>query len=501
MEKVILCIIDGFALESKNKSAINPLKLTSIPNINSIFSKYPTISIDASGSYVGLPEEQMGNSEVGHLTIGSGRIPEQSLKMIQNKIIEDNLISAYDLERINNSNAVHIFGLFSKGGIHSHESHFYKTIEKIAKNKEIFLHLFTDGRDSDIKEGLNSIKNLEFFIKKFPNVKIATVCGRFYAMDRDSNLDRTEIAFNNITNPNFYFSTAEDGILHNYNNNITDEFIKPFTIKESFKNIKENDSLLFLNFRTDRMRQIVSAFCDPNSKFYKKIFDKINCYTMTNYFSDSEEKWQQKINIILKQNPIKNTLSEIISDNNLTQVKITETEKYAHLTFFINGLREKSFKNEERIMIKSPNVKTYDLKPEMSIFEVEKTVREKIKEKKDVIFINIPNCDMIGHTGNLEAAIKTLEYVDNFVGTLTNEALANNYNLIITSDHGNIESMNLNNKIHTSHTDSKVPFCIISNKKYKLKKNGSLANIAPTILDILRIKKPKEMKESLIEEN
>ncbi len=494
-KNIILCILDGFSLE-KIEGKINALDYARKPNIDKIFNNFPTIFLDASGNSVGLIEGQMGNSEVGHLTIGSGRISTQSLEIIRKKMINETIIPKEQLKLIREANSIHIIGLFSSGGVHSHEEHFYSLIKQIGLNNSVFLHLFTDGRDCGTKDSIHSVRKLEQVIEddNLQNVKIATICGRYYGMDRDMKLEKTQLAFQNILKPLKFYKKASEGILDSYSNNITDEFIEPFGIQNIEYSIKENDAVLFVNFRTDRMRQICSAFFNSNSEFYRKEFLQLKKFTMTNYFADLDESWQKDINVIIQQDTLKNTLSEVIANESLSQVKITETEKYPHLTFFLNGLIEKPFRKERRIMINSPKVQTYDLMPEMSIKQVWQNVEKEIINKTNVIFINIPNCDMVGHTGNLEATASAIEHVDKFLEKLVDLGLQEKYIIILTSDHGNIENMGTELAIHTAHTTSKIPFCIISNDKFNLKKEkGGLSNIAPTILDIMNIKKPKEM--------
>jgi 2,3-bisphosphoglycerate-independent phosphoglycerate mutase len=501
--KLILLILDGWGYrEDKSHNAIalcNPV------NFNKLIAKYPNTLLNASGEFVGLPDGQMGNSEVGHTNIGAGRIVYQDFLKINKAIDEGSLLKNKNfmsfMERVKTgSNRLHFFGLLSDGGVHSHINHL-KGLIKIAKSlgiKEIYVHAFMDGRDTPPTSGINYILDLENFLKSMDNAYIATVSGRFYAMDRDNRWDRVEKAYKTIRfGSGVRFKSGEDALKFSYENNITDEFIEPCVLKTNGM-VRDGDGIFFFNFRADRAREITRVFTQKNfDEFDRGKVPEVFFMSMTEYDSSFD------FPCAFPPESLKNILGEIISNNGLSQLRIAETEKYAHVTFFFNGGREKVFEKEKRILIDSPrDVATYDLKPEMSIYEVtEKFEMEFKKGNIDVVIMNFANPDMVGHTGNEEAAIKACKHVDNCLGKVMKVAEETDSILVVTADHGNCEQMiDENGEPHTAHTLNKVPF-IVYNYKCKLKtdNNLKLADIAPTVLNVLNIDKPIEMTgESLI---
>ena len=493
---VALVILDGFGIgEDKPFNAISNAK---IPTIKRLLDTCPKTSIGASGLDVGLPEGQMGNSEVGHTNIGAGRIVYQSLTRITKSINDGDffkneaLISAMENANKNNS-ALHIMGLLSDGGVHSHIEHLYGLL-KFAKERNVervYVHAFTDGRDVSPTSGINFIKELETKMKEIGVGKIATISGRYYAMDRDKRWDRLQKAYDLIVNGKGKMDKSAVSIIEkSYTEDITDEFIIPTGI-EGFEPIKNNDSVIFFNFRPDRAREITSALTQENFDGFtrEKGSLSINFVAMTEYDADFTG-----INIAFKPETLKNTLGEYLSNNSKTQLRIAETEKYAHVTFFFNGGEETEYKNEDRILVKSPDVATYDLKPEMSAYEVTEKVTSAIESGKyDVVILNYANCDMVGHTGVFEAAVKAVETVDICLDRLLKSIDKVNGTALITADHGNADVMEWEDgSPFTQHTTNPVPF-IVYNHNCELRKAGVLADIAPTMLDILNMQKPMEM--------
>jgi len=448
----------------------------------------------------------MGNSEVGHINLGAGRIIYQDLAKINLSIKNDNLkdqikiIDSINYAKKYNKN-VHLIGLTSDGGVHSHINHLIELI-KIYDEKNIpniFIHAFTDGRDVDPHSGINFIKNLEKITKK-TSAKIATIIGRYYAMDRDNRWDRTKIAYDLITNSIGERSrNIVESIKKSYDLGISDEFLKPIVMENEYNQpiakIEEEDVVVFFNFRTDRCRQLTKVISQKSIKELNLNPLKLYLLTMTNYDNSFSN-----INIIFDKENIKETLGEILSREGKIQIRIAETEKYPHVTFFFNGGRENPFSGEERILCPSPKVATYDLQPEMSAYEIKDAIIPEIqKETADFICLNFANPDMVGHTGNLNAAVKACEAVDECVKDIIEEALKKDYKSIIISDHGNCEKMeNEDGTPNTAHTINPVPIILVDNEKRKIG-NGILANIAPTILELMGINKPLLMdKDSLI---
>ena len=500
---LLLMILDGWGLnESKNeKNAV----LEAHPEyFNSLLDNYPHSSLEASGEKVGLPEGQMGNSEVGHLNIGAGRVVYQPLVEISRDVKTGNimkkkvLIEAFELAKQINS-PVHFLGLLSDGGVHSHIEHLYGLI-RMAKEygiQEVYVHAILDGRDTPPKSGEIFLRDLENEMKKIGLGKIATISGRYWTMDRDKNYDRIEKAYDCIVNGvGENALTATEAINGSYKKNITDEFIEP-TIIEKKGLIKEKNVVINFNYRPDRAREITRALVDKDFKEFERKNLQLSYYCMREYDATIEAPF------IYEDKEILNTLGDVLSINGISQLRVAETEKYAHVTFFFNGGKETPLKGEERILVPSPKVATYDLQPEMSAKELTDKLIEAIKsEKYGVIIVNYANPDMVGHTGKLEAAVKAIKTVDDCLKKVVPEMLDRNGTILITADHGNAELMEdpITKVPYTSHTTNKVPFILIGkNYEHSQIKDGKLGDIAPTILEILEIPKPLEMDgESLI---
>lgn len=491
--------MDGFGLRDEKDN--NAIALASKPNLDKIFEKHHMVEGFASGTYVGLPEGQMGNSEVGHLNIGAGRIVYQDLTRIA-KAIEDGDFFTNEalLKAVNHckehASSFHIMGLLSDGGVHTHNSHLYALLELAKRNgiKKVYVHCFLDGRDTPPKSGVNYLAELESKIKEIGVGKVASVCGRYYAMDRDKNYDRVKLAYDLLTKrEGNKYNEADEAIKDSYAKDETDEFVKPCVVGDDDNaKIKDGDSLIFFNFRPDRARELTHAFCDDDFTFFEreKIKDLIYV-SMTEYDPTIKGKL-----VAFEEKKIKNHLGEVLGNLGLTQLRTAETEKYAHVTFFFNGGVEKPCKNEERILVPSPKeVPTYDLKPEMSAYKVCENVVKAIDEGKyDLIVVNFANPDMVGHTGVLSAAIKAIETVDECVGKVYDKVVEKEGNLFIIADHGNAELMkDENGNPYTAHTSNPVPFCLVTKEGYKLKECGRLCDVAPTILKLMGIDKPPEM--------
>lgn len=492
---LVLMILDGFGLAGEKCNAI---KAANTPNLTSIFENNPTTELKASGLAVGLPEGQMGNSEVGHTNMGAGRVVYQELTRIT-RAIEDKkffenraLVKAVD-RALQNKSALHIMGLLSNGGVHSHNTHLYAMLE-LAKEKglkEVYVHAFLDGRDVPPDSGKDFIIECEEKMKEIGVGKIATVMGRYYAMDRDNRWDRVEKAYAAIVYGEGEKSdSAVEAIENSYKEGITDEFVIPTVIKNG-RDVNAGDSVVFFNFRPDRARELTRSFTDANfDGFERKYgFFPINFTCMTQY-----DATMPNVDIAFRPESLENTLGEYISENGLTQLRIAETEKYAHVTFFFNGGVEDCYENEDRILVKSPNVATYDLQPKMSAFEVADKCDEAIRSGKyDVIVLNFANCDMVGHTGKFDAAVKAVEAVDTCVGEIVEAVKQMNGITLITADHGNADKMcDETGAPFTAHTTNPVPFSVIG-YPCVLREDGKLADIAPTMLKILNLKQPKEM--------
>ena len=489
-KKTVLIITDGIGHNSScNFNAFCNAKK---PTYDYLFSNVPYSLIHTYGEYVGLPDNQMGNSEVGHMTIGSGRVLYQDLVKIhlaiKNDTLKDNVIVKNTIEKSNN---IHLIGLASDGGVHSHIDHII-ALAKIAqnKNKKVWLHLITDGRDV-------APDCAKIYIEKVinicnENIKIATIGGRYYGMDRDNRWDRVELAYNAIANAT---PKTKDNILdfidNSYKNEIFDEFLIP-TALDGYDGIKDGDGVIFCNFRSDRARELSSVFAKNDFKEFEKKTLNVQIASMTQYDKNIP------IPVIFEKDNPTNTLAQVISDAGLTQLHTAETEKYAHVTFFFNGGVEEPFLNETRVLIPSPNVATYDLQPQMSAPKVAEAVKLAMKNQTDFIVVNFANGDMVGHTGVYEAAIKAVEAVDYELGLILEEAKKENYNIVLTSDHGNCEMMkDENGNTLTNHTVGDV-YCFVIAPNVKEVKTGSLNNIAPTVLKLMGLDIPKEMDEPLI---
>lgn len=502
-KKVILMILDGWGNSPDPK--VSAIDNADTNFIDSLYKKYPYSTLRTDGLHVGLPEGQMGNSEVGHMNLGAGRIVYQDLTKInisieKNKLKKEKVIAETFEFAKNNNKKIHFLGLISDGGVHSHTDHLKGLID-IAKeyNVESYIHGFTDGRDVDPKSGSGYISDLNDYIKNSPT-QIASITGRYFAMDRDNRWERIKIAYDALINAKGEKSSnLIRSIQNSYDNGCTDEFIKPIIKVDSnnqpLSTIKNGDVVIFFNFRTDRGRELTKVLSqNDNLEFDMK---KLNLHyvTMTNY-----DNTFSNIKVIFNKSNLDNTLGEILEKNNKSQLRISETEKYPHVTFFFSGGRENSFKGESRILKNSPKVATYDLKPEMSAYEITDTLVKEIDlGKQDFICLNFANGDMVGHTGSMKAAIKACEAVDKCVETVINCANKNNYTTILIADHGNCETMiNADGTPNTAHTTNPVPVILID-KDLKNIKNGILGDIAPTILKLMGVKKPKEMtQESLI---
>lgn len=491
---VVLLILDGVGYRTFGSD--NAFLLAKKPFLDFLMKNYAFGTINASENYVGLPKGQFGNSEVGHLNIGSGRVVEQDITLI-NSSIQNNTLSKnkYLLNFLNNvDNNLHILILLSDGGVHSHINHLF-AILKIAVDfgiKKIIVHPFLDGRDTPPKSAFKYLLELENFCKKNKRVSIGSICGRFFSMDRDNRWDRIEKSYNVLLgiDTKFCAKNSLQALEDAYNRNETDEFVTPTIINKNDV-IKNDDSLLFLNFRADRARQILSAIIDINFKGFKrkKIVNLKNVASITDY----GDKFN--IPILFPAQKIDNVFGEYISKLGLKQLRIAETEKYPHVTYFFNGGREEKFEGEDRILIASPLVRTYDLKPQMSAIEVtDKIVDSVCNDKYNVIICNFANGDMVGHTGNIQATIKAIEVLDKCIERITKVVLEKGGEILITADHGNCEKMydDVNKQVHTQHTVNKVPFIYIG-QKASIKKKGSLKDIAPTLLYMLGIPVPKEM--------
>jgi 2,3-bisphosphoglycerate-independent phosphoglycerate mutase len=496
---LILCILDGWGHEKKSKT--NAITLAHTPTWDRWRKMFPEILLEASGLAVGLPEGQMGNSEVGHTTLGTGRVVLQDLPRLHNAFETkeiDNLPPILNLIKTlkKSGNACHLMGLFSPGGVHSHQDHLIGLIKILTKEKiSLKLHLFLDGRDTPPQSALEYISSLEALLKSYPNVKIATLMGRFYAMDRDQRWDRTQQAYEGIVEgKGLVIQTPYEAIKDFYDQHVTDEFIPPL-IMSDYKGMEPNDAFIMVNFRADRVRQILDALVEPS-------FTSFSCKNRPIFshqigMKSYSQTLGRQLEVLFPSFLPHNTLGEILSDAHLRQLRIAETEKYAHVTFFFNGGKETPFVGEERCLIPSPKIKTYDQKPEMSAAELTSVVLQTIgKNKADVIIMNYANTDMVGHTGKLEPTIKAVETVDRCLGELEQAVLSKGGCLFVTADHGNAEIMcdNKTHQAHTAHTTSLVPFVCITRLPYKiLKHRGSLKDVAPTLLSFLDITPPVEM--------
>lgn len=497
-----LIILDGFGINEDTYG--NAIATAGVPFYNELLKKYPHTIIGASGMDVGLPDGQMGNSEVGHLNMGAGRIVYQELTRISKSIVDgdffenESILDAMRCAKANNKK-FHTFGLLSDGGVHSHIEHLFAII-KLAKKEgldNIYVHCFLDGRDVPPKSGADYIKMLSDFIKEEDFGTIATVMGRFYAMDRDNRWDRVEKAYNALTFAQGELVTnAESAVRKSYESDITDEFVTPKVVTENgvaVGNIEKGDSILFFNFRPDRAREISRAFImEDFDNFERKTGFLAPKYVGLTQYDISLAPY---LSTAYAPQSLDNTLGEVLAQNELRQLRIAETEKYAHVTFFFNGGVEAPNDKEERVLIPSPKVATYDLQPEMSAIEVADRAVQEIKSgKHDVMILNFANCDMVGHTGVFDAAVKAVTTVDKCLRKVVNAILEVGGEAIITADHGNADKMQeKDGSPFTAHSTSPVPVVIVADNIKMLRNNGKLADIAPTLLKMMGIKQPEDM--------
>ena len=509
---VVLAILDGWGY--REDISDNAIKSASTPVMDSLWHAYPNTLISASGSDVGLPDGQMGNSEVGHLTIGSGRIIQQELVRISNIVRKNKLGLVNELKEIadslkKNNSTLHITGLCSDGGVHSHIDHLLGLIKWASENsiKKVAIHIITDGRDTPAKSATKYLNQIESCIKKYNTGEIASICGRYWIMDRNLLWDRTEKAYVNLTDKDIKITniSPQDYIQKSYDQNITDEFIEPIRLSDNY--LKDGDSMICFNFRPDRARQIIKSLSDKEfSEFERKVFPDLELVTFTQYDPNFPVK------VAFPPESLNNFIGQIVSENGLKQYRTAETEKYPHVTYFFNGGVEIPLPGEERHLVPSPRVATYDMEPEMSAEELTISCAKAIKSGNYAfVVINFANPDMVGHTGNMDATIKAIETVDKCIGQIVNATGEMGGSILITADHGNAEVMKgPAGEPWTAHTVNKVPLIFIEGEKRKipnmgndiyLRDNAGLADIAPTLLQLLNLPIPKEMTgKSLIKE-
>ncbi len=505
-KKVILIILDGWG-ETQNPD-VSAIYKAKTPFFDSLINNYPNASLRTDGLHVGLPEGQMGNSEVGHMNLGAGRIVYQDFVKINNavasgSIAEEKAIKdAFEYAKKEHKK-VHFLGLLSDGGVHSHIDHL-KGLLNAAENfglEDVFVHAFTDGRDVDPKSGLGFVKEIEDHMHQSTG-KLASICGRYYAMDRDQRWERVKLSYDVMVNGiGEQSQNAVETIQKSYDEGVTDEFIKPIVMLDEHQNpiakIEDDDVIIFFNFRTDRGRQLTRVLTQENFQEYGMHTLPLYYVTMTNY-DDSFKK----VYVIYPKDNLTETLGEILENHHKKQIRIAETEKYPHVTFFFSGGREKEFEGEKRLLCPSPKVATYDLKPEMSAEDIRDAIIPELKAREaDFICLNFANTDMVGHTGVMEAAMKAAEAVDACLEQVVTTALENHYTSIIIADHGNSEKMiNEDGSPNTAHTTYPVPLILVEENKENGIKDGVLGDIAPTILDLLKIKQPDSMtRHSLLD--
>ena len=500
---VVLVIMDGIGLAESGKG--NAYSLADTPNLDKYFKEYPHTKVQASGEAVGLPKGQMGNSEVGHMNIGAGRVVYQSLTRLnqsveKNAFIENEAYAGGFSHAMDNDSKLHIFGLLSDGGVHSHIDHI-KAMLRTAKDagvKTVFVHAFLDGRDVGPQSAVTYIEELEEYMNRIEYGKIATVSGRYYAMDRDKNWERTQKAYDAMTFAKApHFDSASEGVKASYEDGVNDEFVIPFVVDESGV-IEDNDAIIFMNFRPDRAIQIATAYSNPEQAPDLNTENRPNniCFVSTMKYSDAV-----KGDVAFGLNDLTDMFGDYVSDQGLNQLRIAETEKYAHVTFFFDGGVDKEIKNAKRVLIPSPKVPTYDLKPEMSAYEITEAVLKELDSGvHDVVILNFANGDMVGHTGVIEAAVKAVEAVDECVGKVVDKVNEIGGISLLTADHGNCEKMlSEDGETFTAHTTNLVPF-IVTDPKAKLRDGGALGDIAPTMLKLLNLKQPNAMTgKSIIE--
>ncbi len=498
----VLMILDGFGLNDEKEG--NAVKAAKTPNIDGLMEKYPWVKGNASGLSVGLPDGQMGNSEVGHMNMGAGRIVYQELTRITKSIQDGDffanpaLKSAFENVRKNDS-SLHLFGLLSDGGVHSHNTHLYGLLEMAKKEgiQKVYVHCFLDGRDTAPTSGACYIKQLQDKIKEIGVGKIASVCGRYYAMDRDNRWDRVQKAYHLLTKGEGEKAIdAQEAVEKSYEREVTDEFVEPIVIvdqNQPVAKVQDKDSIIFYNFRPDRARQITRAFCADEFDG----FDRGKRLELTYIcFTEYDVTIPNKV-VAFEKVKLEETFGQFLAEKGLKQARIAETEKYAHVTFFFNGGIEEPNPFEDRILVNSPKVATYDLKPQMSAYEVADRLCEAItSEKYDVIIVNFANPDMVGHTGIMEAAVAAVEAVDECVGQAYNALMSVDGQMFLCADHGNAEQLldPITKESFTAHTINPVPFVLINYKEgYELKEGGCLADIAPTLIEMMELVPPKEM--------
>lgn len=502
-KKTILMILDGWGIGNKDKADV--IYNTETPNMDKLQQSYPNSFLLTSGENVGLPEGQMGNSEVGHLNIGAGRVVYQDLVKV-NLAIKDNsissnkaLVEAFQYAKKENK-AVHFIGLVSDGGVHSLDKHLYKLcdLSKDFQLENVFIHALTDGRDCDPRSGKEFIQNLENHLKT-SNGKIASLIGRYYGMDRDKRWERIKEAYDLFVHGKGEATkNVVDSIQKSYENNITDEFIKPIVVTDDFGkpigNINENDVVICFNFRTDRLREMTIVLTQQDMPEQGMKTLPLHYVTLTKY----DESFKG-VKVAYDKDNLVNTIGEVVAANGLKQLRIAETEKYAHVTFFFSGGREDVFEGEQRILVPSPKVATYDLQPEMSAYKVKEALIEEISSTKhDFICVNFANGDMVGHTGIYEAIQEAIKAVDTCVGEVVETAIANAYEIMIIADHGNADNaVNTDGSANTAHSLNPVP-CILVSKQYKEIKQGILADVAPTLLHMMGLEIPKEMTGNIL---
>jgi 2,3-bisphosphoglycerate-independent phosphoglycerate mutase len=488
----ILIIMDGWGVRKQKRA--NAVALANLPNFRSYLANYPNSVLKAHGTDVGLPEGYQGNSEVGHLNIGAGRVVKQQITIINESIVSGEFFKKKSLLKAvenckKHDSSLHLMGLVQREGVHAMSDHLIALLRlsKMNNLKKVYVHVFTDGRDTPPKSALSHVAFVQKAMKELKTGSFATVTGRYYAMDRDNRWERIQLAYEGIVNAKGEkaMSVAE-AIKSAYSKGQTDEFIKPI-ILSGYDGIKANDSVIFFNYRLDRARQLTRAFVDDKFDLFARKKLKINYVCMTPYYKDVPA------GVVFDIHKLKNILGEVVSKKGKRQLRIAETEKYAHVTFFFNGEIEQPFSGEDRILVPSPKVATYDLQPEMNADIVrQKALEELAKKKHPLIILNFANPDMVGHTGMLPAIIKAVETVDRCMGEIVSEILKQHGTALIIADHGNCEQKE--GKYKTSHTKNDVPCILVRNDVKGVKLNdGKLADVAPTLLDILGIKKPKEM--------
>ena len=495
ISKTILIILDGWGHGNKSKSDV--IHNANTPFIDSLYTRFPNSELLTDGEKVGLPNGQMGNSEVGHLNIGAGRIVNQDLVKINNACETNllaknkNLLASFEYVKKQNS-SLHLIGLVSNGGIHSHQKHLYSLCRLANENKiaKVYIHAFTDGRDCDPKSAKNFIKELE---KNLFGAKIASISGRFYAMDRDKRWERIKKSYETMVNGSgLKTSNIQETIQDYYNENITDEFIPPTVCVDSegsaISLIQDGDAVICFNFRTDRCREITTVLTQKNMPKFQMNTLNLHYTTMTRYDQEYID-----VNVLFDKKNIENTLGEVLARHKLSQTRIAETEKYPHVTYFFSGGREVNFEGEKRLMVDSPKVSTYDIQPEMSAYDLTNITIDEINKLPDFICVNFANPDMVGHTGNYKAILKAIEVVDVCTQNVVEAAMDQNYKIMIIADHGNADfAINADGSPNTAHSLNPVP-CFIINTTFKKMNNGILADVAPTILRLIGVEKPEEM--------